>query len=389
MPSVKISGRIYDVGKFAERHPGGKEVLLSYDNLDATHVFREFHNGPRAVKILNTLPSTADTAEITEDVAIEEDFAALHYELEAEGRFTPSLSYYSLKIWELYLLLYISIITLDAGYWHISTIVTGLFFQQAGWLSHDFAHTQVVTGKYRSYFLYILGCLFQGFTATWWIPKHMMHHARPNAIDERTGNALDSDIDTAPFLYWTSRLLPSTARNYSRVQGYILWLVLPFSKFAWDYSSFVATWKKKQWTEIYLVVLHHVLCLAIPALFTRHWLAFYIMSRLWAGFFIGWVFIMSHNGMEYYERPNLHFYESQVRTTRNVSLNPFVTWFTGGLNYQIEHHLFPRMPRHHLPHVASRVRAICEKHGLAYIVESMWSCSRLITRYLNNVLKID
>jgi fatty acid desaturase len=374
MPQVKIAGKQYDITEFAKRHPGGADVLLSYDGLDATHVFREFH-GRSAIKVLNSLP--CDVAHESE-TETERDFAILHDELEAEGRFVASPWYYTRKVSELFGLLAAASWLFRLGHWNAAAITTGLFFQQSGWLSHDFAHSQV-TRRYRKVMMYLTGCLFQGFTATWWIPKHMLHHARPNAVHEHTGKPIDTDIDTAPFLYWTQRLLPASMNEYARIQGYILWLVLPFAKFAWDINSIVAAWKRKVWPEVALIGLHHALIIGLTS-----W-RFWFVSRLWGGFFIGWVFIMSHNGMEYYERDMLGFYESQIRTTRNVSLTPLITWFTGGLNYQIEHHLFPRMPRHHLPYVASRVRQLCHKHGLCYVVENMWSCSLFLTRYLNSI----
>jgi fatty acid desaturase len=355
--------------------------------MDATNVFREFH-GPGAKHVLRGLPSEEIVPAPLESSAIERDFRALRDELETEGRFRPSAMFYTRKVAELFALLGSAVWLLSAGRFWTSAAVLGLFFQQSGWLSHDFAHSQVIRDpRRRRWILYLVGPVFQGFTASWWIPKHMTHHAHPNAIDEKTGRPIDTDIDTAPFIYWTARLLPSRRMNtfLVRNQGYVLWMVLPFSKFVWDYFSIVATYKKKNWVELALTAVHHVVFLFAPALWTPRWALYYVVARLWAGFFIGWVFIMSHNAMEYYDRPALAFYESQVRTTRNVTMSRFVTWFTGGLNYQIEHHLFPRMPRHHFPAVAYRVQQLCLKHDLKYTVLGMFSCSAMLTRYLNNV----
>jgi fatty acid desaturase len=62
----------------------------------------------------------------------------------------------------------------------------------------------------------------------------------------------------------------------------------------------------------------------------------------------------------------------QVDATQNIEGGYFNNWFTGHLNYQVEHHLFPTMPRHRYPEVADRVRALCEKHGLKYRVRGLW-----------------
>ncbi len=54
---------------------------------------------------------------------------------------------------------------------------------------------------------------------------------------------------------------------------------------------------------------------------------------------------------------------------------------------QIEHHLWPRMPRHHLPAVTERTKALCKKHGLPYTVAGLWECSVWLTGYLGRVAK--
>ena len=69
-------------------------------------------------------------------------------------------------------------------------------------------------------------------------------------------------------------------------------------------------------------------------------------------------------------------------TTRNVSTDPLTTWFTGGLNFQIEHHLFPRLPRHSYDAVAPRVRAACAAHGVRYEQLSLAGSTLLVLRHL-------
>lgn len=377
MATVIIDGYEYDVTSFLPRHPGGEEIIRSFQGCDATDVFKEFHP-PYARKYLCTLPRN-EVNTITS--RFEKDMRTLCKQLEDDGLFDADPIFYTGKVIELLSILFVTLYLLNT-HWHLSAFMMGLFFQQAGWLAHDFAHTQV-THKYKPIFVTLLGTVAQGFTGEWWIPKHMMHHARPNAVDEKNGKPWDTDIDTAPFIYWTNLLLNSKTNPsfMLKYQGYILWLILPFSKFVWDFNSLVATYKRRAWGQVGLSIAHHgviILLLGLP---------YYIVSRLWGGFLIGWVFIMSHNGTEYYLRPDVPFYESQIRTTRNVSPDWFMTWFTGGLNYQIEHHMFPKLPRHSLPKVATKVRGICERHGFDYIVMGMVECSMHLTSYLNNLWK--
>lgn len=86
---------------------------------------------------------------------------------------------------------------------------------------------------------------------------------------------------------------------------------------------------------------------------------------------LGFVFIQSHNGMEVFSDKR-DFVRSQLASTRNIHASLFNDWFTGGLNRQIEHHLFPTLPRHNLRKAQERVRALCAKHGLFYEVRGLY-----------------
>ncbi|KAG7245421.1 hypothetical protein INR49_010872 [Caranx melampygus] len=74
----------------------------------------------------------------------------------------------------------------------------------------------------------------------------------------------------------------------------------------------------------------------------------------------------------------------QLRATCNIEQSFFNDWFSGHLNFQIEHHLFPTMPRHNYHLVAPRVRALCEKHGIPYQMKTMWQGLTDIVRSLKN-----
>jgi len=104
--------------------------------------------------------------------------------------------------------------------------------------------------------------------------------------------------------------------------------------------------------------------------------AFYFWIRMIESHWFVWVTQMSHLSMEvdYHKTALDHkpWFESQLATTCNVEQSSFNDWFTGHLNFQIEHHLFPTMPRHNLYLVAPRIRALCEKHGLKYESKTLY-----------------
>ncbi len=77
-------------------------------------------------------------------------------------------------------------------------------------------------------------------------------------------------------------------------------------------------------------------------------------------------------------RPN-HFIESQFRGSMNVDCSPQWDWFHGGLQFQIEHHLFPRIPRHHLRHVMEQyIRPFAARHSLPYQSASFIESNRMV-----------
>jgi acyl-lipid Delta6-acetylenase / acyl-lipid (9-3)-desaturase len=84
-----------------------------------------------------------------------------------------------------------------------------------------------------------------------------------------------------------------------------------------------------------------------------------------AGFMMAIVFVQSHNGMEVY-MDKKDFVSAQIVSTRNIDSTMWMDWFTGGLNFQIEHHLFPTLPRHNLPRAKALVQRFCAEYGFTY-----------------------
>lgn len=67
-----------------------------------------------------------------------------------------------------------------------------------------------------------------------------------------------------------------------------------------------------------------------------------------------------------YNNEEDEWFRMQVKTSLNVDCPEWMDWFHGGLQFQVEHHLFPRLPRHNLRKARTKVRALCLKHGVEY-----------------------
>ena len=95
---------------------------------------------------------------------------------------------------------------------------------------------------------------------------------------------------------------------------------------------------------------------------------------------------LGHNGMAVYpadERPD--FWTLQISTTRNITGNFLSDWFCGGLQYQVDHHLFPQLPRHNLPKVHKMVEAFCKSHSKPYHEANMWNGTIEVLTHLSEV----
>jgi len=398
--------QVYDVSHFTPRHPGGA-VILTYAGKDATDVFAAFHAGATWGLLKQFFVGDlveADAAPAPGSLLA--DYRALRVQLRAAGLFKADGAYYAWKAASTLALAATSLALLAAAsasatplYPAIaSALVMGLFWQQSGWLAHDFCHQQVFSRRAANDAVALfLGNVCQGFSVAWWKAKHNQHHAAPNELDAETKLALDPDIDTLPLIAWSRDMLATAAgapRAIMRHQHRYFVAVLLFARLAWAQGSAAhalallptkkgaraapgsaraaANPKTSALAEVSTLALHYAWTLgaAVAALGPLGGLAHILASQLFCGLLLSLVFVQSHNAMEVYSEVK-DFMTAQAVSTRDGAPSRWRDWVTCGLNYQLEHHAFPNMPRHHLGAAAGPVRALCEKHGLPYEVVSM------------------
>jgi fatty acid desaturase len=122
------------------------------------------------------------------------------------------------------------------------------------------------------------------------------------------------------------------------------------------------------------------------ALFGAWWLAVFCASQALAGLYLSLTIAPNHTGMPTWpaDAP-LTFAERQVLSSRNVRPNPVADFVFGGLNYQIEHHLFPSMPRSNFAAARRLVKPFCERHGLEYSETGAFASYRRVLAELRRV----
>lgn len=207
--------------------------------------------------------------------------------------------------------------------------------------------------------------------------------------------ALDPDIDTLPLLAWSADMIPNLehtgGRALVRWQHLLFVPILLVARVSWCLQSITFSLGRagKGQKEVAYVLWERLglaahyswyLAAAFALLPVPKALVFLLASQLASGLLLSGVFIVSHNGMEVYN-DGRNFVLAQLAATRNIDRGLFNDWFTGGLNTQIEHHLFPTLPRHNLRKAQKLVRELCSKHGVYYEECSLHhGVARVVTR---------
>jgi len=266
----------------------------------------------------------------------------------------------------------------------------GVVVTQFGFLGHDASHRQMFdSAAWNAWTARILAGAFAGLSYSWWQTKHNLHHKGPNRV------AFDPDI--APGALSFTPDVAAARTGFSgwlvRRQGWFFFPLLTLEGLNLHASSIRATLdrtSRRPWRRLEFVLVAVRLTAYVVALlvFLPFWMAvaFFAVQMAVFGFCLGAAFAPAHKGMPLVpETMRLDFLRRQVMVSRNVFGNPWVDFFMGGLNYQIEHHLFPNMPRCNLKLARPLVRAHCEQEGIPYLEVGLFHSYGLVVDYLNNV----
>lgn len=278
----------------------------------------------------------------------------------------------------------------DSWYQLVVAAVLGVAFTQVGFLGHDVGHRQVFRSRRASDVTGILlANLGVGFSYGWWVGKHTRHHAHPNHVGH------DPDIGPGGVLAWTQGQVGSRrgfARVLARCQGWLffpLLFLLGLSLHVDSIRSLRSTSIKHKSAEVVLLAVHligyPVLLLAVLSPLKS--LVFLAIQQGVFGFYMGCSFAPNHKGMEIIDDKR-DFLRRQVRTSRNVRGGPVVDVALGGLNYQIEHHLFPSMPRPHLRRAQPIVRDYCAELDVPYHESGLINSYREALTYLHETGRV-
>jgi fatty acid desaturase len=327
------------------------------------------------------------------DVPPGREYAELKRQLKSKGLLDRQPAYYTRRIALLFGLLVVGVVVLllVKVFWLqlLNAAYLAFVFTQIGLLSHEAGHRQMFHRAWKHDLLGLVGGNFLlGMSYAWWLDKHNTHHSYPNQI------GMDPDIEI-PFLTLTGiedLEQPGKLKQFCmKYQAFLFFPGLMAVAVGLQCSSvsfLVRKRAKYQALEWFLIVAHFGVSLTLVFFCLGFWHAilFVAIHQALTGLYLGSIFAPNHKGMPILKKESdLDFLQRQVQTSRNVYAHPLTDFWYGGLNYQIEHHLFPSMARNKLKEAQAIVRTFCQAHAIPYHETTALQSFAEILSYLHGI----
>ena len=397
---ISIKGKVYNVSNWVKDHPGGDAPLMNLAGQDVTDAFIAYHPGS-AWQYLDQF----FTGYYVGDFKVSEvsmDYRKLASDLARMGLFENKGhgTLYCLSCVALMLSLVVyGVLKSESVLVHlVCGVLLGMLWIQSAYIGHDSGHYQVMSSrKYNNFVQLLSGNCLTGISIAWWKWTHNAHHIAVNSLDH------DPDLQHIPVFAVSTKLFHSlTSCFYGReltfdplarflvsYQHFTFYPVMIFGRINLFIQTFLLVFSKRKvpdralnifgllvfWTWFPLLVS----CLPNwPERFMFVLTSFAVTSvqhiQFCLNHFSANVYVGLPNGNDWFEK--------QASGTLDISCASWMDWFFGGLQFQLEHHLFPRLPRCQLRKIAPVVKDLCKKHNLPYRSLSFWAANASTIRTL-------
>ncbi|GFP91466.1 delta(8)-fatty-acid desaturase [Phtheirospermum japonicum] len=397
---ISIQGKVYNVTDWSKIHPGGDVPLLNLAGQDVTDAFIAFHPGT-AWKYLDPY-FTGYHLQNFQVSAISRDYRNLFNHLVRSGTFENKghgVIYSLCSIFVMLIACFYGVLCSDSFFVHfLSGCLLGLTWIQVTYLGHDSGHYVIMSGTGYNKFIQILaGNCLTGISIAWWKWTHNAHHIACNSLD------YDPDLQHLPVFAVSSKLFSSlTSQFYGRKLDFDLLSRFFVSYQHWSFYPVTCVARVNLYLQTFLLLFSNR---KVPdrAMNIIGILVFWTWFPILVSFLPNWtervVFVMAsfcvtaiqhvqfclnHFAANVYVGPpkGNDWFEKQTSGTIDISCPTWMDWFFGGLQFQLEHHLFPRLPRCQLRNVSPLVQELCKKHGLPYRSLSFFEANRWTIRTL-------
>ncbi|XP_008805633.2 acyl-lipid (9-3)-desaturase-like [Phoenix dactylifera] len=389
---ISIQGKVYDVTGWVKDHPGGDIPLLNLAGQDVTDAFVAYHPGTTWALLDRFFVGYLADYRVS---AVSKDYRRLVAEFARLGLFEKKGHgvLCSLISMAFFFLVSVSGVLLSTStFVHlISGLLMGLLWIQSGFLGHDSGHYNIMTSPGLNRLIQILsGNCLAGISIGWWKRNHNAHHIACNSLD------FDPDVQHIPLFAVSSKFFTSlTSYFYERklaftsvarfLVSYQHWTFYPVMCVArvnlFAQSVLLLLSKKKvpgRWQEtvgcIIFWIWYPLLVSALPNCTER---AIFVAANFAVTGIQHVQFCLNHFSASVYVGPprGNDWFEKQTMGTLDILCPPWMDWFHGGLQFQVEHHLFPRLPRCQLRRISPYVKELCKKHALPYTAASFWDAN--------------
>jgi fatty acid desaturase 2 (delta-6 desaturase) len=385
---VVIHDTVYNIAEFSRKHPGGERLMMNHVHEDASDAFVAFHKDmPLVAKYMKAIEvgkivksESKELLEAKKQDTLMEDFRKLRETAVKMGCFETNFLFFLLHFSQLIALDALAVYTIAhygsswLGYLAAAVMLTTVQ-AQASWLQHDFGHLSVFKKSSLNHLAQrVVLSVLKGYSFEWWNFRHYQHHAKPNVVRK------DPDIRFGS-LFVLGKVIPrelgkkKVGKYPYTMQQLYFFLVMPplLMPLYFTFEQLYFMFGRKFWKDIAWVTPFFVgwMLAFSPYMGLFGALRFYFFVKFLESHWFVWTTQMNHLPMNIDRESYLDWVRLQLGSTCNVESSFFNDWFTGHLNYQIEHHLFPTMPRHNYHKIAPLVRSMCEKYNVQYIEKSL------------------
>lgn len=400
---LSIQGKVYDVTEWIKHHPGGDIPIINLAGQDVTDAFIAFHPGS-AWKHLDKF-FTGYHLEDFQVSDVSRDYRTLVSGFVKSGLFEKKGHGVIYSLCFIYLLFSACIygVLCSDGFWThmLSGALLGLAWMQVTYLGHDSGHYNImISPGFNKLAQIVTGNCLTGISMAWWKWTHNAHHVACNSLD------YDPDLQHLPVFAVSSRFFNSiTSQFYKRklsfdsvsrffvshqhLTFYPIMVVARFNLYLQTILLLCSTKRRVPDRAINIIgVLVFWTWFPILVSYLPSWnerLLFVLASftvcsvqhiQFCLNHFAADVYVGAPKGNDWFEK--------QTSGTIDISCSSWMDWFFGGLQFQLEHHLFPRMPRCHLRNISPQVQELCKKHNLPYNSVSFYEANKWTLRTLKS-----
>lgn len=320
-------------------------------------------------------------------------YTKLKNEITAAGILDRDYSYYTIigmfAFGGFFLSLYFITISSSFVSVFLSSLSFSFFTIQFGGIFHDASHRAIFKSAKNNDILGYITCTFIAYTYKKWLENHSKHHANPNEED------MDPDINRPMFSFSNKQMRSKKGISLllSKIQVFLYYPAGTLTSVFMQITNivyFIKEHKKTRLWEKLLYLVGIIFWTIVPAAIFDPQKAITIYLTVYAvtGFYIFNMFAPNHKGMPLVKKgQKVSFLEQQLITARTVKGSFVLDNVLIGLNYQIEHHLFPNCPRNKLKKITPYVKRLCKEIGLEYTETGLIESNKIIIGDLNRVAK--